>query len=152
MPRLTLSPQCLTRLLQAALADRGTCTCSVEDGELIVRITRLRIWRLKVSITIAISTGPGALAQPDKLAIQWRLVRMAGVPGFLIQRLMAGVAGVLFRRMPFVIRHNRVVLSLANLALAGRKLTDLVAVEDLSVPARQSALAVTLKKARKCRS
>lgn len=152
MPRLTLSPQCLTRLLQAALAERGTCSCSVEGGELIVRITQLRIWRFKVSATLAISTGPGALTHPDKLAIRWRLVRLAGVPGFLLQRLMAGVAGMIFRRMPLVIERNRIVLALAHLALAGRKLSDLVAVEDVSVPARQSALALTLKKARRCRS
>lgn len=147
MPSLKLSPSCLARLLQAGLAEQGTCSCRVEGNELIIEITDLRIWRFHVSVKLALSAGPDALARADRLAIRWRLVRLAGVPGFLVQRLLATIAGTLFRRQPFSIEPNRIVFKLAQFALAGRRLTDVLAVNQISVPHGQQALALSLKKA-----
>ncbi|MGD0089944.1 MAG: hypothetical protein ABSE73_08495 [Planctomycetota bacterium] len=140
MPRATLECSCLQRLI-AAVTEYST-HCSVNDGNVMIHLSHIPVGIFGLRISVEIALGPGHVQGSGELVLQYRIVRVARLPGWLIGGLVDWIARHI--KHPVVhLGHGKIHIFLDRVQIGPQALTGVVQITEFRVPDGGAACSLT---------
>lgn len=134
MPRATIECPCVQKLIAAVTGH--SAHCSVQGGHVLVCVSGIPIgiFGIRTSAEIALEAGHDAVRGHGELVLQYRIVRAAGLPGWLIGGLVKWIAHHFVKHPVVHLQHGNVHIHLDRINVGTQPLTAVAHVTALRVP------------------
>jgi len=147
MPRATMECPCVQKLIAAVTG--FSVHCRVHGNHVLVCVSGIPIgiFDIRTSAEITLEAGHDAVRGQRELVLQYRIVRAAGLPGWLIGGLANWIAHHFVKHPVVHLQHDNVHIHLDRINVGTKPLTAVVHVTAFRVPdgAAACSLAFILK-------